>query len=290
MAVATRRKQPSPQVKRVDRRYRQNQCNYLLMYASFVIFCCNAVFSFHTGKIKSNFFPLKPLDYRFLPRIDAFAIHRERRKTTAMLSSATLSSISRSSTMKKIGSKLNLPNNQTIAEATWYLLNGTAVGSWNRSDFDVMEVIVDSVLSQSHPRQAKRAALIVERFLHRIIQEQMAENPFADCVDMTALYTNLIEQWCNCGENGCAERAEEILDCFQSIYEEGDSYDPLLCGPGVASFNAVMGAYARSSRGDAPQQTIRVLTKLYEWNKEGRTTAVPNQESFSRKCLLHCSI
>jgi hypothetical protein len=259
-----------------------------MAYVAALLFCVGELVAFHYGPTNPSLYrvPVPSLNSRLHPQAYVFAFHRDKRRATTTLFSTTLSSPSRSATLKSTGNSVNLPNNRTIAEATWYLLNGTAVGSWNRSDFEVMEVIVDSVLSQSHPRQAKRAALIVERFLHRIIQEQMAENPFADCVDMTALYTNLIEQWCNCGEDGGAERAEEILDCFQSIYEEGDSYDPLLCGPGLASFNAVIGAYARSGRSDAPKQAIRVLTKLYEWNKEARITAAPNQETFARKFLI----
>ena len=116
------------------------------------------------------------------------------------------------------------------------------------------------------------------------------ENPFADCVDMTALYTNLIYAWSNSYEIGSSKRAEEILDYFQTIYEEGDSYDPLLCGPTIDSFNAVIGAYAQSDRTDAPQQSIRVLTKLYELNKVGRTTASPNQQSFARTSIATCPI
>jgi hypothetical protein len=193
-----------------------------------------------------------------------------------------------------------LSKNRTIAETTWHLLNGTEIGSWDRTDFEMMEYIVETLCatssSSSHTQQPqqkqrvlqqqqqqyKRAAFIVERFLHRIIQEQRMENPFADCVDMTALYTNLIHAWSNSYEMGSPERAEEILDYFQSIYEEGDSYDPLLCGPTIDSFNAVIGAYAQSGRSDAPQQSIRVLTKLYELNKVGRTMASPNQQSFAR--------
>jgi hypothetical protein len=183
-------------------------------------------------------------------------------------------------------------SNKTIAEMTYQLLNGTEIGSWDGNDFELMEAIVDSLCApstsilqpqQQYRRQYKRTALIIERFLHRIIQEQMMENPYADCVDMTALYTNLIHAWANCNEIGGPERAEEILDYYQTIYEENDSYDPLLCGPTIQSFNAVLGAYAQSGRSDAPQQTIRVLTKLYEWNQLGRTMAFPNQESFSCK-------
>ena len=199
-----------------------------------------------------------------------------------------------------------LSNNRTIAETTWHLLNGTEIGSWDRTDFEMMEYIVESLCgtssSSSHAlhqpqhrvqqqqQQYKRTALIIERFLHRIVQEQRMENPFADCVDMTALYTNLIYAWSNSFEMGSPERAEEILDYFQTIYEEDDSYDPLLCGPTIDSFNAVIGAYAQSGRSDAPQQSIRVLTKLYELNKAGRTMATPNQQSFARKCKMALSV
>jgi hypothetical protein len=185
---------------------------------------------------------------------------------------------------------------RALTEVTRQLLNGTEIGSWDRTDFEMMENIVESLCSTSSLSQQlqqkhwlrrqqqlhyKRAALTIERFLHRIIQEQRMENPFADCVDMTALYTSLIFAWSFSNEMGSPERAEEILDNFQTIYEEGDSYDPLLCGPTIDSFNAVIGAYAQSDRTDAPQQAIRVLTKLYELKKAGRTMASPNQQSFA---------
>jgi hypothetical protein len=168
---------------------------------------------------------------------------------------------------------------RTVDEATWLLLNGTHVGEMNRSHFQAAEMVVEAWSK----RQTKRGALVVERLLRRIVKEQMVGNPYADCVDMTSLYSNLIEGWANCGEPGAAERAEEILDYLQNIYEEGDSYDPLLCGPGLRSFNAVIGAYARSGRDDAPQQAIRVLSKLCDLRAEGRTNVSPNKETYARK-------
>lgn len=149
----------------------------------------------------------------------------------------------------------------------------------NQSHFEAAE----NVMEAWSKRQSKRGALVVERLLRRIVKEQMAGNPYADCVDMTALYFNLIHGWANCGEAGGAERAEEILDYFQDIYEDGDSYDPLLCGPCIGSFNAVIGAYAKSGRDDAPQQALRVLDKLCDWNSQGRTCVSPNNETYARK-------
>jgi hypothetical protein len=193
-----------------------------------------------------------------------------------------------------------LPKNRTVAETTWQLLN-IEIGSWDNSNFEMMESIVQSLCSTSsrtqqlHHKQRrrleqqehnKRTALIIERFIYRIIQEQRMENPYADCVDMTALYTNLIDAWSNSNEMGSPERAEEILDYLQTINEEGDSYDPLLCGPTIDSFNAVIGAYAQSGRADAPHQSIRVLTKLYELNKAGCTLASPNQQSIACKSTV----
>ena len=231
------------------------------------------------------------------------SLQQQQEKSYTRSSDSFSSSTTTSTTTSRSVNAL-LSNNRTIAETTWQLLNGTEVGSWDHTDFEMMEHIVESLcsassLSHTHPQPQqqqqeqvrrlqqrqqhyKRAASIIERFLHRIIQEQRMENPFADCVDMTALYTNLIYAWSNSYEMGSPERAEEILDYFQSIYEEGDSYDPLLCGPTIDSFNAVIGAYAQSGRTDAPQQSIRVLTKLFEWNKAGRTMASPNQQSFAR--------
>jgi hypothetical protein len=109
----------------------------------------------------------------------------------------------------------------------------------------------------------------------------MMDNPYADRVDMTALYTNLIQVWANSGESGGPQRAEEILDYFQRFAESGDSYDPLLCGPDVDCYNAVIGAYAGSGRADATEQAMRVLGKLYDLHHAGRTVVAPNKDTYA---------
>jgi pentatricopeptide repeat protein len=201
--------------------------------------------------------------------------HHEGRIARAQFDTILLSAVDAFGSVLHVDDRKN--DQRAIDLTTWQLLHGTNVGEWGRLQFEEAERIVEA-WSQ---RQSKRAALVVERLLLRIVKEQMAENPYADCVDMTALYTNLIDGWSNCGELGGAERAEEILDYFQRIYEEGDSYDPLLCGPGLRSFNAVIGAYARSGREDAPQQAIRVLSKLYDLTRQGRTCVFPNKETYA---------
>jgi len=166
-----------------------------------------------------------------------------------------------------------------IEQSTYLLLNASNVGEWDERYFRQAETIVEAWSK----RQFKRAALAVERLLGRIVMEQKAGNPFADCLDTTALYTNLLQGWAKCDEPGAAERAEEILDYFQQVYEDGDAYDPLLCGPGLESFNAVIAAYARRRTADAPQQAVRVLSKLIELNRNGKTVAMPNKETYARK-------
>lgn len=174
-------------------------------------------------------------------------------------------------------------NEGAIEQSTYRLLNATNVGAWDERFFREAETIIKAWSK----RQSKRAALSVERLLGRIVKEQKAGNPYADCLDMTLLYTNLVEGWAKCDDAGAAERAEEILDYFQKVYEDGDSYDPLLCGPGLESFNAVIAAYARRGTDDAPQQAIRVLTKLYELIRDGRTTVMPNKETYARMfCVI----
>ena len=180
-------------------------------------------------------------------------------------------------------SSMTSPNegDGAIEQATFMLLNSSNVGVWDEPNFRQAETIVEAWSE----RQSKRAALAVERLLRRIVKEQISGNPYADCLDMTALYTNLLKGWARCGEPGGAERAEEILDYFQMVYEDGDSYDPLLCEPGLESYNAVIEAYAKRGTEDAPQQAIRVLSKLYDLNRSGRTTAMPNKETYARMLL-----
>lgn len=165
----------------------------------------------------------------------------------------------------------------TIVKSTYDLLNMTTVGVWEEHHFLEAAAVIEA---WSH-RQSKRAAVSVERLLGRIVLEQKAKNPRADCVDLTALYTNLLEGWAKCDDRGTAERAEEILDYFQKVFEDGDSYDPLLCGPDLRCFNAIIAAYARRGTPDAPQQAVRVLSKLIEWNREGKTSVIPNTTTYA---------
>lgn len=170
-------------------------------------------------------------------------------------------------------------NYRHLNETTQKLLSTSDVGEWDKDAFDDAESIIEAWSR----RQSKKAALEVERLLRRIVKEQEAGNPNADTVDMTSLYSNLIIGWSNCIEVGSAERAEEILEYYQKVYEEHDNYDPLLCGPDANSFNAVIAGYARSTRPDAPEQAIRVLGKMYDWIGEGRTVVQPNKETYARK-------
>jgi hypothetical protein len=168
-------------------------------------------------------------------------------------------------------------NFRALGDITRDLLTGTKVGEWNRSSFRSLEITMEAWSKGN----SKRAALNVERLMRRVVEEQKVGNPCADRLDFTALYTILIQAWANSGEPGGAERAEEILDYLQDIYEKGDFDDPLLCGPGLESFNAVIHAYARAGRQDAPEQAKRVLQKLYDWNRSKRTFAVPNKETYA---------
>ena len=168
---------------------------------------------------------------------------------------------------------------RTLEDGTNRLLNSAPVGEWGPQSFRDVEQIVAAWST----KQSRRAAMEMERLLQRVIQEQRDDNPFADAVDMTILYTHLIIGWANSGEIGGPERAEEILIYFQRISEEVDCYDPLLCGPCIDAINAVIGAYANSGKPDAPQQATRILGMLYEWIQKGRVIVTPNKESYARK-------
>ena len=171
-------------------------------------------------------------------------------------------------------SKLNL---RALGRTTRELLTSTQVGKWNRSAFETVEV----AMAAWSKGNSKHAALKVEGLLRRVVQEQMSGNPNADGVDMTALYTILIIAWANSGARGGVERAEEILDYFQDIYEKGESDDPLLCGPGLECFNAIIYAYARTGRRDASDQAMRVLRKLYDLNRAKRTLVAPSKDTYA---------
>lgn len=171
-------------------------------------------------------------------------------------------------------------NRQTfhfLEETTRDLLDGTAVGEWDSDHFEDAQEIME-VWSQ---RQSKRCALTAERILRRVVEEQIAGNPCASGLEMSAFYSAVIEAWANSGEDWAAERAEEILDHMQDIYEDNENDESFRFKPEVAAFNSVLLAYARSNRSDAPQQAIRVLAKIYDWYTSGRTDVLPNTETYS---------
>jgi hypothetical protein len=189
------------------------------------------------------------------------------------------------STMTMSSSAPTSQSQASIDHSLWWLLQGDAdIGEWDHTHFDEAAFVIGSWRKGRTSSSAQpRIPLALERLLRRIVEEQRVGNPYADRVDMTALYTGLIEAWAACGtEPGCAQRAEEILDYFQSIYEEGDSFDPLLCEPGLEAWNSVIASYGRSGRPDAPQHAMRVLGKLYDLHHRGRSRVVPNKDTYAR--------
>lgn len=173
------------------------------------------------------------------------------------------------------------PSFQLLEESTKRLLNSTHIGEWELSHFQEAQEVAE----QWSRRQSKRCAVSAERLLRRVVEEQIAGNPHVASLEMSALYTAVIESWANSGEDGAPERAEEILDYMQNIYEdiyeEGDAEDSARFQPGIGAFNGVLLAYARATRSDAPQEAMRVLAKIYDWYTSGRTDVLPNKETNS---------
>lgn len=161
-------------------------------------------------------------------------------------------------------------NFRALSEFTREILMEIPLGAWNATTFARIENLMEEwVLGNS-----KRSTMQVERLLGRVIAEQKVGNPSSAAVDMTYLYELLIKAWAATGVG--SSRAEEILNTLQETYD--DCEDPLLCGPGIESFNAVIAAYAQLGQ---REEAVRVFQKLYNWNRSGRTLTTPNAETYA---------
>jgi hypothetical protein len=161
-----------------------------------------------------------------------------------------------------------------LEDTTSSLLKRNEIGTWTPDRFDKAQ---QTMIAWSE-RPNRRSAVTVERLLRRVVEEKIAGNKNALGLDMVTMYTALLQIWAKSGATGAAPRSEEILDTMQAAYEEeGD----VSIKPDISAFNAVLLAYAQSQRADAPQQSMRVLQKLYDWNKQGKTDVVPNKESYT---------
>jgi pentatricopeptide repeat protein len=58
-------------------------------------------------------------------------------------------------------------------------------------------------------------------------------------------YNSLISAWANCGEEGAAQRAEEVLERMEAAYKAGDEE----MKPTTVSYNAVIDAYSKVAGG-----------------------------------------
>ena len=161
-----------------------------------------------------------------------------------------------------------------LDDTTRYLLRRNEIGVWNP---DVFEKAQQTMIAWSE-RPNRRSAVMVERLLRRVVEEKIAGNENASGLNMVTMYTALLQTWAKSGATGAAPRSEEILDTMQAAYEEeGD----VSIKPDISAFNAVLLAYAESKQVDAPQQSMRVFQKMYDWNKQGKTDVVPNKESYA---------
>ena len=90
-------------------------------------------------------------------------------------------------------------------------------------------------------------------------------------------FTTCMAAWANCTqvESNAPERAERLLQTLIDFYEETQDAD---LKPDTTAGNAVLTAWSRSRRSDAPQRTEQALTKLKEF-------ATPDLISYN--CLLH---
>jgi hypothetical protein len=151
-------------------------------------------------------------------------------------------------------------------------------GNWTMKEFDVWE---RTFYGWCHRVSSVgyRPAYMQEKLIRRLVEEQEACNPLAWNVDMNAVYHQLIRTWYRAGGRGTSRRCEDILDAMQDLYNSGDEKFQSL-KPEIASWNHVILAYAKSKTNDAPNQAVRVLSKLHNLFIEGKTDVLPDQQSY----------
>ena len=177
------------------------------------------------------------------------------------------------------------PHSMSLEERTRRFLFGAPIkDEITLSTEEYFEEAQGLMIGWSH-RHSRKAALMVERIIRRVIQAQEDGTALQSSLDMATMYTCAIRGWANSKERGpAAQRAEEILDTLQQCYTEG-GHDNMK--PGIEAFNLVLLAYARSGMPDAPQQALRVLGKMHDWYTSGASDVAPNKESFATVLRAH---
>jgi pentatricopeptide repeat protein len=114
-------------------------------------------------------------------------------------------------------------------------------------------------------------ALAVERLLKRIVDDMSAGNQ--NVFVSSRMYAITINAWARSGQEGAAERAQDIHDAMVNFYKQtGDQR----LRPTQRSCNALLLAWARSGRPDAVKKGERLFGQmLNEWsdNKKSRPDA-----------------
>ena len=144
---------------------------------------------------------------------------------------------------------------------------------------------ISSYAKSAVPGAALRAEVLLEKLdgLYMSGLEDAKPNRFN--------YNSLITAWANYRPDGysdhdgdgnydefcSARKAEEILERMEQSYASGDQY----CKPDIVSYNAVIDAYAKSSREDAAEHAEQILRRMGHLYKEGRVDIRPNTRSFN---------
>lgn len=94
--------------------------------------------------------------------------------------------------------------------------------------------------AQRSARPNSKAPHVVEQLLQRLVQERDSGNEHA--LINTQLYNVVLDSWSKSGEDGAANRAEEILCSMETMYANGDTD----VRPNRASFNSVIKAFVKA--------------------------------------------
>ena len=159
------------------------------------------------------------------------------------------------------------------------------VEKYNKGDSDLspnarcFNAVISSYAKSALPGAAQRAEILLDKLdgLYMSGLEEAKPNSFN--------YNSLITAWANCRpqdheddyEFCSARKAQEILERMEQCYAAGDQS----CKPTTISYNAVIDAYAKSSREDAAERAEQILRRMGHLYKEGRADIRPNTRSFN---------
>ncbi len=128
-----------------------------------------------------------------------------------------------------------------LVQATSELLGpeSPSLGSMSKGSIH-RAILLMKAWSRRNEQTGSNSPHVVERLLKRLLDERDAGNE--NVVINTKVYNILLDAWSKSHESGSAERAEEILEGMERMYNMGNQQ----MRPNEASYNAVIKAYVKN--------------------------------------------